>query len=147
MPCLWPLHVVYFLHHFMCIHMCVRICVYVYGHIYTCMYTHGKKFWPQIFNGIPILLIMFQTSQQLHDIFNAYWPLFVSIFMNIEPNLTEQWAVKITIFCKNQTQVWLSLTSLWSPPKWQECTRLGCVHFVSRDAMGIRARTVIGKRI
>ena len=92
---------------------------------------------------------MFQTSQQLHDIFNAYSPLYV--FVKIQPILTEQWAVKAIKVGKNQTQVWHSLTSLWTQclaarplPKWQECTRLGCVHPVFNDAMGVRVRTVRG---
>ena len=111
------------------------------------MYTLGKTLWPQIFNCIAIALIIFQTSQQLHDIFNAYSPLYVSIFVKIQPILTEQWTLKAVKVCKNQTQVCHSLTSLWSPclaarPLWQECTRLGCVHSVSSDAMGIHARTL-----
>ena len=57
------------------------------------MYTLGKKFWSQIFNDITMALIMFQTSQQLHDIFSAYSPLYVSIFVKIQPILVEQWAV------------------------------------------------------
>ena len=80
-----------------------------------------------------------------------YSPMYISNFVKIQPMLTEQSAVKARKVCKDQTQVWLRLASLWSPciaarplPKWQECTRLGCVHSVSSDGMGIRARTVRG---
>ena len=51
----------------------------VYFVVYT-LYTLGKKFWSQIFNDVTIAPIMFQTSHQLHDNFNAYSPLCVPIF-------------------------------------------------------------------
>ena len=50
-----------------------------YPHFIIYLNTHGKKFWSQIFNDITIALIMFQTSQQLPDVFKAYWPLYVPI--------------------------------------------------------------------
>ena len=40
--------------------------------------------------------------------------MYVSILVKIQPILTEHWAVKAPKVCKNQTEVWHSLTSLWS---------------------------------
>ena len=115
------------------------------------IYILGKKFWPQFSTAQQKYLLCFKRQNNYMTSLTHIHFCMSHFFVKIQPILGEYWAVKATKVCKNETQVWLSLTSLWSPclaarplPKWQECTRLGCVHSVSSDAMGICARTVRG---
>ena len=59
--------------------------------------------------------MMYEASQQLHDILNAYLSIYVPCFVKIQPILMEPWAAKATKVCYIQNQVSYILTSLGSP--------------------------------
>ena len=58
--------------------------------------------------------MMYEASQQLHDILNAYLSINVPCFVKIQPILMEPWAAKATKVCYIQNQVSHILTSLGS---------------------------------